>query len=577
MAETAAGNRAFPWQESGSRRERPARWLRWRIVAALLLVSAVPFIVVGSGAWFVFRKLAIEQTLSLHRAVARTHAAAIDGYLSEQLHTLEMIARTNSPEDLRDPVRLRAVFEAVTEVHEGVFSDLGVIDQDGRHLAYVGPFDLMERDYSQAEWFQTVMAQGSTVSDVFLGFRQLPHSVIAVRQPSPEGWWILRATLDNRRLHDLVRSLEVGSGGDVFVVNREGAYQTPSRDGEVLGPSSLSDLAVHAEVREQRVPVAGRTLRQVTTWINADHWLLVAQQPEEEILAPVSRAVVEGGLMAALALLLVGVATILLTSGLIRRMEQADRERDLMYGDLLRSAKLASLGEMATGLAHEINNPLAIISAEQTNLSDEVRELELLADVRQTLTQSIERCKRQVTRCGEITAKMLQFGRKTETVLQATDVEPVLKEIGLLLERRARAHNAILRLQVQPGLPPAWLDSNELEQVLANLVNNALDAMGKGGTVTVSARLEGSSILLQVEDTGSGIRPEELDRIFQPFFTTKPVGQGTGLGLAVVYGIVRGWGGTIHPVSVVGRGTTMSIRVPLAGERQTAGAGAARP
>jgi two-component system NtrC family sensor kinase len=223
---------------------------------------------------------------------------------------------------------------------------------------------------------------------------------------------------------------------------------------------------------------------------------------------------------------------------------------------------------MATGLAHEINNPLAIISAEQTNLSDEIGDLDLPNTASATLRESIARCKRQVARCGEITAKMLQFGRRTETVLQPTVVEPVLREIGFLLERRARANNATLQLDIEPGLPPAWLDANELEQVLANLVNNSLDALGKGGAVGISARRDGSEVVLEVTDNGSGIGPEDLDRIFQPFFTTKPVGKGTGLGLAVVYGIVRGWGGTIFAESVPGRGTTMSIRVPLATEGQ---------
>jgi len=556
----------FPWKKGENRRKESGRWLKWRIVAALLLVSAVPFVVVGSGSWFVFRSVAIDQTLSLQRTTARSHATAIDMYLAEQLHTLELVARTISPEDLRDPNTLRGIFEALAAVQGDAFVDLGVIDQEGRHLAYVGPFDLMDREYAGTEWFQTVMAQGFLVSDVFLGYRQLPHCVIALRRPSPDGWWILRATLDNRRLFDLVRSLAVSPQGDVFVVNRDGLFQTPSREGEVLGQSPLASLSLFPDVRERRVKMEGRSLWQVTTWVNDDRWLLVVQQPEEEILAPVSRAVAEGGLIAALALVMVGVSTIILTSQLIRRVDLADRARDLMYGDLLRSAKLASLGEMATGLAHEINNPLAIISAEQTNISDELRDLELREDARETLAESVARCKRQVARCGEITAKMLQFGRKTETVLQPTQVEPVLREIVLLLERRARANGAQLRVVVEPGIPPALLDSNELEQVLANLVNNALDATGKGGLITVSARREGKEALLEVADNGAGIAPEDLDRIFQPFFTTKPVGKGTGLGLAVVYGVVQGWGGSIQVESVPGAGTRFSIRIPLAGE-----------
>ena len=223
---------------------------------------------------------------------------------------------------------------------------------------------------------------------------------------------------------------------------------------------------------------------------------------------------------------------------------------------------------MATGLAHEINNPLAIISAEQTNLSDEVADLGLAPESMQTLRASIDRCRRQVARCGEITAKMLQFGRKTETVLRPTVLEPVLREIGLLLERRARANNASLHLEVEADLPQAWVDANELEQVLANLVNNALDALKKGGTIGIAARRDGAEVVIKVADNGSGIRPEDLDRIFQPFFTTKPVGKGTGLGLAVVYGIVRGWGGTISVESVPDQGTTMIVRVPVASPGQ---------
>ena len=521
-----------------------------------------------------FRDLAIDQTLSLHRAMARAHAAAIDAYLSEQLHTLELIAHANQLAELRDPAKLRAAFEAVVEVNENAFTDLGVIGADGRHLAYVGPFDLMDRDYTDAEWFQAAMARGSIVSDVFMGFRQLPHSVIAVRQPSPQGWWILRATLDNRRLHDLVRSLEPGSGAEVFIVNRAGLYQTPSRAGEVLTQSSLSSPGPHPETRERRIRLDGENLRQVTTGINGDRWMLVVQQPEREILAPVSQAVLEGGVIALLALVLVAAATLLLTSSLISRLERADQERDLMYGDLLRAAKLASLGEMATGLAHEINNPLAIISAEQTNLGDEIAALNIRPEARSTLTESVERCRRQVVRCGEITGKMLQFGRNTETVLRATDVAPALRETTLLLERRARARNATLRLEVEPDLPPVLVDVNELEQVVANLVNNALDALPKGGCISVSVKAGKDHVLLQVQDNGSGIPPEHLDRIFQPFFTTKSVGQGTGLGLAVVYGIVRGWGGSISADSYVGGGTTLSIRMPLADAR-LAGAGGA--
>jgi two-component system NtrC family sensor kinase len=301
-----------------------------------------------------------------------------------------------------------------------------------------------------------------------------------------------------------------------------------------------------------------------TTPLNDGQWLLVVQQPEREILAPVTRAVVVGAAIAAVALAFVGLTIVLVTTSLTRRVKRADQQRDRMHTDLLRSAKLASLGELATGLAHEINNPLATIGAEQTNLADLTGELELAPEVRRQFEQSIDRCKRQVARCGSITAKMLQFGRNTGTELRATAVEPVLREIALLLTSRTRTRNVALRLEIEPGLPPAWLDANELEQVLVNLVNNSTDAIPRGGTIVIAAARDADHVLLTVRDDGCGIAPEHLDNVFQPFFTTKPPGEGTGLGLSIVYGIVRGWGGTIHAESVPGQGTTMAVRIPIA-------------
>ncbi|MCG6986881.1 MAG: hypothetical protein LJF06_01655 [Gemmatimonadetes bacterium] len=564
-ARPASGGTVFPWQHTDPRRSGSKTRLRWSMVIGLLLVSALPFVVIGGGAWFVFRNLAMQEALTLYRNMARAHATAVDSYLSEQFRTLETLARTHTVDELRDPKTLAQVFATLSEVQGNSFVDLGVIDENGRHLAYVGPYDLMGRNYGDADWFRTVMSQGVAVSDVFLGFRQSPHSVIAVRQPSAQGWWILRATLDNRSLYALVRSLSVGRLGDVFIVNREGVYQTPPRSGEVLTQSTVSPAASQ-EVREERLTTREGAVRRVSTWLADGRWLLVVQQPESEILTPVTRAVGNGALIALLALLLVFVATLYVTSRLIHQIEVADRQRDLMYGDVIRSARLASLGEMASGLAHEINNPLAIMSAEHTNVDDQLADALLTDPVRTMLNQSLTRLRRQVERCRDITSKMLQFGRGAETSLGATDVAPVLREVVGLLRRRADEKEVALRTEGAQAVPPARLDANELEQVLLNLVNNALDATRPGGVVRISATAAADEVLIRVTDNGCGIPPEDLDRIFQPFFTTKPPGEGTGLGLAVAYGLVNGWGGRLEVESEVDGGTTVSILVPVAAE-----------
>jgi two-component system NtrC family sensor kinase len=178
----------------------------------------------------------------------------------------------------------------------------------------------------------------------------------------------------------------------------------------------------------------------------------------------------------------------------------------------------------------------------------------------------VKRCKRQVQRCGGITAKMLQFGRKSEVKLEPTDVAPRLEEIVRLMHKQAEVRNIELRLDVEKGLPRVMLDPTELEQVIVNLVNNSLYATRGGGCICVSARKNGHEVLMKVTDDGCGIVPEDLERVFQPFFTTKPPGKGTGLGLSVCYGIVRTWGGKMTAESRPTEGTEITIRLPVPDE-----------
>ncbi len=549
------------WPFEPATRDGPSA-LRWRIVAALLLASLVPLALVAGGAWVVFGRLLLQETLSLQRNLVQHHAAALDQHLRERLHALQVVLRDHHPEDLAEQPRLQAVFATLDDTYPRAFVDLGLIDQAGVHRAYVGPYDLKERNYATAEWFRAVLERDSFVSDVFLGYRQEPHCVIAVARRHQGALWILRATINSESLTALVRSIDLGANGDAFIVNREGRFQTPPRRGEVLGAAGFVPEP-HRGLRDDRLAVDGQDTVQVSTWLNDNRWLLVVRRAAAEILAPVDRAVSLGLLAVLIAVALVAAATFVATSHLTNRIRRAQDQRDALSRDLVRSAKLASLGELSTGLAHEINNPLAVISAEQTNIADLIAELQLSDTARAELTKSVERCARQVARCAGITAKMLQFGRKTDANPQLTDVGNAIHEISSLMKRQTQVRNIALRIELEPDLPQVVLDSNELEQVLVNLINNAVFAMPRGGSITISARHVGPEVQIAVSDTGTGIAAEHLERIFQPFFTTKPVGHGTGLGLAVCYGIVRGWGGTIDAQSTLGQGTTMTIHLPV--------------
>jgi len=474
-----------------------------------------------------------------------------------------LLAETESKETLTAPQALADFFEKLNSVGTTSFIDLGVIDHDGKHLAYIGPYNLLDRNYSQTEWFKQVMLQGQYVSDVFLGFRGVPHIIIAVKVSGSRGNWILRAAIDCDKLDQFVRTGMIGETGDTYIINSGGVYQTSPRQGKILEPSPLNHLQYFPDVKMGKIVSNQVTKIQVMSWIPGMDWILVVEQNASEVRAPVNRAISYGAFLTFICMTLIIITTFLATRLLTRKIADANRQREEMFQAFMRSAKLASIGELATGLAHEINNPLAVISADSTNIHDIVNTMQTDDSILEELKTSLQRIKRQVERCKSITTKMLQFGRSREADLHPTDIKPHLTEIVSMLKRQANVRNVELNLHIDDNLPKIIVDPLELEQVLVNLITNSFQAMSAGGKIDITASLVGKEIIIKVADTGTGIPQENLERIFEPFFSTKPVGQGTGLGLSVCYGIVQSWGGKIYADSVLNKGTTMTIILPV--------------
>ncbi|MBM4287734.1 MAG: two-component sensor histidine kinase [Deltaproteobacteria bacterium] len=237
---------------------------------------------------------------------------------------------------------------------------------------------------------------------------------------------------------------------------------------------------------------------------------------------------------------------------------------------LLQAQKLAALGELAAGLAHEINNPLAIIRQEaeyaqfvlkKSTIGDSPELLEVRDSLREIITQ--------VDRSREITQNLLNFARKREPVLQQVEINRLIEDMVRLVEKEARNKNIHLQRHYDPDLPVVTSDPPLLRQVILNLLNNASYAIGADGEITVATRtLPNREILITVADTGPGIAPEVLPKIFDPFFTTKPQGKGTGLGLAICHGIIQKLGGRISSTSEPGRGATFAVTLPLSAQSQ---------
>jgi len=251
-------------------------------------------------------------------------------------------------------------------------------------------------------------------------------------------------------------------------------------------------------------------------------------------------------------------------------MEAPEKKDWLLDERLLQSQKLAAIGELSAGIAHEINNPLAIIRQEAEWIQHVLQKLggrdgEELEELQGSVRQIVQ----QVDRCTEITRNLLDFARKRDPVIQAVEVNRIIEDMTMLVEKEARHKNITIVRHYDENLPVIYSDAPQLRQVILNFLTNATHAIGQDGVVAITTRLAGDEAVgIVISDTGCGIPPDHLGKIFDPFFTTKPPGQGTGLGLSICHGIILRLGGRIAVKSQVGQGAEFTITLPRSRESE---------
>lgn len=544
----------------------------------MIVIPFIPMAVILAIGYFYFTSALTQTSTATVRRIADDHRQMIEGFLLERERDLEFVLHTYGFDDLRQQAQLSEVYENLVR-KSNAFADLGVFDQKGLHVAYRGPHHLAGKVYKDAIWFGEALKNGHYISDVFLGYRNTPHFIIAVAREMDGQTVVLRATIDTAVFGDIVHNVRIGKTGEAYILNTRGVLQTERRSGGKLmeiDPQGTVPLQPHADIRTFLEKAAGgEDYLYATTWMRDGKWLLVVRQETAEVFETLQSAIY----LVILAALLGGAAivgtAVYLSERITLRLRQADTQKGQLETQLVRAGRLAELGEMAAGFAHEINNPLQIIKSEQALMEMLLEELkenpavgesENMAD----LEDSIRQIALQVGRCSEITHSILKFGRKSETQIQDIDLKAFIPDVLKMVHKKAQVQGIVIDTRIDVGVAPIHGDPAQLQQVLLNLCNNAIDAIetrhgSTGGTLSVEARpSESDMVLVQVRDNGCGIDEENLQKIFRPFFTTKPVGKGTGLGLSICFGIIAGMGGKMEVSSKSGQGTTFELRLPIA-------------
>lgn len=550
---------------SSNHEEPPRRYkvLRRNMILIMVLVTIVPLLLMALINYHEYQRALKQEIIVPLGVLVNKTKHSFELFLTERLSAVSFIASAYSFQELADQKTLNRIFRVMKQEFGG-FVDLGLIDSSGLQVSYVGPYELEGKRYKDHDWFHEVVVRGEHTSDVFMGYRKFPHFVMAVKHERPTGEsWILRATIDTEMFNNLIVSMGLDPASDAFIINRSGVFQTSSKlYGQVLDkfPLPLPPISYDPNVLEM-TDHQGREILLAYTYFVSPSFILVAVKPRGEVLRSWYTLKTELFLIFVASVVAILLVVFKLTDMFVKRIEESDYRRELAYHDMEYTNKLATIGRLAAGIAHEINNPMAIINEKAGLMGDLIGSMSQFPN-REKFLRLTESIRQSVDRCSTITHRLLGFARRMDVEIEVIDLNEVILEVIGFLENEALHHNVDVRRQLADDLPQISSDHGQLQQIFLNILNNAFSAVEAGGMVVITTwEHDADTVGVSIEDNGVGMSEQTRSHIFEPFFSTRE-GYGTGLGLSITYGIIKKLGGNIEVRSKEEEGTTFTVFLP---------------
>ena len=523
--------------------------------------------------YYKYKSLIQEDSLKQAHLYTYNVKQTIESYLAQLKNTIVLIAEVYSFEELSNQDTLDHIFEQLKKKHKGLV-DLSVIGPDGIQVAYSGPFiNLVGKDYKNIPWYQKVLSKKVYISEVVLGYRNIPHFIIAVSQniKGKQKYWVLRASIDKETLNWFLCNIKTDEVYNAFLLNEKKEVQSSILDLKFnQGYINIEDFPYNEkEVVVQELKIENKYLIRSIVNIQETPWFLVIDRYNYQHKSSWNLFLQALLAICTLNILILIPVSIYLGIWITKMIKKFENEREAALIKAEHANRLASLGRLSAGVAHEINNPLAIINEKVGLIKDLVNKVGEIP-YKNKLLKQIEGIEKAVERAKSIIYRLLGFARKMSHKLDLVNLNEVINECLSFLEKEASYHNIRFEKELQPDLSPILADCGQMQQVLFNLINNAIDAIVEAkrqeGIIKIkTSQLDENWIEIVVQDNGIGMPPERVKKIFEPFFTTKldKEKKGTGLGLFITYKIIKKFEGTISVESEINKGTTFRIVLPI--------------
>ena len=539
--------------------------LRLHLSIGLMLAFILPHAIFATLLHFEFNSTLDSVGKLNMEALSRSQSNTIDLFLQERVVNIFSLFHGGDFSVEPDSEKMEFYLRKLVRT-SNAFIDVGFLTDQGIQIGYAGPFPYLHgKNYTREKWFMELKKTGRDyyISDIYLGFRNKPHFTIAVKQIIGTTHYIMRSTLDPDKFYTFLKNIGQDKGVDYSMINRDGRFQLvdPER-------GNLLDLSPYIPPLNQMSGTTAITAKKETllishSWLREAQWALLVRQPLSIAHAKMNSAQRTMTFTLIGIILIIGMAISISVNRLIRKAQiNAEKGEDMRH-QLLHASKLASLGQLATGIAHEINNPLAVITATSGYIKDMLDPEMHLDSSPEKIGPELDTIENAAFRAKKITTQLLDFGRKNKPHLVVCDVNEIIEDVLSGVKRQEFAiKNIKIERNLSPDLPKIPLDFDQIRQVFLNLINNAGDTISEQGTICISTMVKKNNILATIKDDGEGMTFEQTEKIFDPFYTTKEVGKGTGLGLSVSLGIVKSMGGTISTQSLKGSGSSFTVSLP---------------